>query len=119
MDGITDDGITSFMHRLDQGLLDKHGVPTGEYYTFSTRRDAEYELSRWIGELIKEWFNVDDNARASQMIKAWREAKPPRLIETKYRSKKQRKDRLCVHSDLWEPPKSETEDGESSKPAKS
>ena len=112
MDGITDDGITSFMHRVDQGLLDKNGVPTGEYYTFSTRRDGEHELSRWIGELVKDVFKVDDNARAAQMIKAWREAKPPRLIETKYRSKKQRKERLCVHSDLWEPPKSETDDGE-------
>lgn len=109
MDGITDDDITRFMHRVDQGLLDQHGVPTGEYYTFSTRRDGEHELSRWIGELIKDVFKIDDNGRAGQMIKAWREAKPPRLIETKYRSKKQRKDRLCVHSDLWAPPKQEAE----------
>jgi hypothetical protein len=109
MDGITDVDITNFMHRVDQGLLDQNGVPTGELYTCSTRRDDDYEVFRWVGELVKEFFKIDENGRASQMIKAWREANPPRLIETKYRSKKQRKLRGCVHSDLWEPPKSETD----------
>jgi hypothetical protein len=108
MDGITDVDITNFMQRVDQGLLDVNGVPTGEYYTFSTRKDADYEISRWIGELIKTFFKIKDDGRASQMIKAWREAEPPRLIETKYRSKKQRKDRGCVHSDLWDPPDQST-----------
>ena len=106
MDGITDDGITTFLHRVDQGLLDEHGAPTGEYYTFANRKDAA-DSERWIGELVKSFFKVDEDARAGQMIEAWRKAKPPRLIEMKYRSKRWRKDRHCVHSDLWQPPKGE------------
>jgi hypothetical protein len=110
MDGIADDDIIRFMHRVDQGLLDQHGVPTGEYYTLSTRNDAGEEISRWIGKLIKQFFEIKEDVRVKQMLKAWCEAEPPRLIETKYRSKKQRKTRGCVHSDLWQPPPDEPAD---------
>lgn len=114
MDGITDELITRFMHRVDEGLLDKNGVPTGEYYTISSRKENDYEIFRWVGVLVKEFFGIDDDTRAGQMIKAWREAKPPRLIEHEYKSKKQRRMRKCVHSDLWEPPPGEA-DGEEAK----
>jgi AAA domain len=106
MDGITDDDITRLMHRVDQGMLDKNGLPTGEYYTFSTRRDSDDDDTtfRWVGVLVKEVFKIKEDSRAAQMIKAWRDADPPRLLEYKYQSKRQRKKRNCVHSDLWQPP---------------
>jgi hypothetical protein len=92
------------MQRLDQGLLDSHGVPTGEFYTFSTRKQSEHEMGRWVGDLVMSFFKIKETKRAADMIKAWRSATPPRLIETEYWSKRMRKSRNCVHSDLWTPP---------------
>jgi hypothetical protein len=99
MDGVSDSDIASFMNRLDQGLRDSHGVPTGEFYTFSTRKASEHEISRWVGDLVMSWFKIDEMARATEMIKAWKKNK--RLVEGEYWSERQRKKRACVHSDLW------------------
>jgi hypothetical protein len=104
MDGISDGDITRFMNRLDQGLLDAHGAPTGEFYTLSTRKQSEHEMNRWLGELVMQFFKINETKRAADMIKAWRTAIPPRLIETEYWSPRARKSRNCVHSDLWTPP---------------
>ena len=107
MEDMSDDDIRRFMVRLDQGILDANGVPTGEMYTSSTKKASEHEMSRWVGTLVMDFFKIKETKKAAEIVKAWLKADPPRLVESTYHSPKQRKMRACVRSELWVMPNNE------------
>jgi AAA domain-containing protein len=86
--------ILAFFTRLDQGVLDDDGKPTGEFYTFEKGRSGE----RYVATFAREFFALDALSQAEEMIKNWRKGK--RLQEIQYRSAKSRKMRNRVISEL-------------------
>ena len=102
MDGISEPRIQEFFARVDAGLLDSDGLPSGEFYTFSPAK-KEGEASRYIGDFVKSFFKIAEQARAAKIVALWKENH--RLVEADYTSPKQRKSRKCVHSERWKPEK--------------
>ena len=102
MDGISEPRIQEFFARVDAGLLDSDGLPSGEFYTFSAAK-KDGEASRYIVDFIKAFFQIAEQARAAKIVALWKENH--RLIEADYTSPKQRKTRKCVHSERWKPEK--------------
>jgi hypothetical protein len=104
MDDISESHIVEFFARVDAGLQDENRVPTGEFYTFS-RRKSEKEKSRYIGDFAKEFFHITEQTRVAMIIDLWKSN--GRLVEAEYTSPKQRKIRKCVHSERWNPGKTD------------
>jgi AAA domain len=101
MDGVTEDDIIRFFMRLDQGLVDSKGHAIGEFYTFSTRKTSEHEISRYIGGLIMDVFGCEMK-KATDLLKIWQ--KHNRFREYQYYSKRQRKVRAGVFSESGKVP---------------
>jgi hypothetical protein len=98
MDGILEEQINKFFARVDEGILDSNGNPTGEFFTFDTRKGSEHEISRYVGDLIAKFFKITHD-RAVSILNAWREN--GRLFEAdKYRSPRTRKERSRCLSEL-------------------
>jgi len=96
---IPDEKIFDFFKAVDVGMRDSHGVPTGELYTFHSRKASEHEMGRYLGTFAAEFFGLELTVILA-IIKKWQEYK--RLYEVDYMSKAQRKVRKGVHSELWE-----------------
>jgi hypothetical protein len=94
MDGISEPRIQEFFARVDAGLLNGDGLPSGEFYTFSAAKQ-DGEASRYI----VAFFQIGEQSRAAKIVALWKENH--RLIEADYTSPKQRKPRKCVHSEQW------------------
>jgi AAA domain len=101
LDGIAEIQITEFFKRLDFGLCDKDGKPTGEFWTLDSRKQNEQEVSRYVGDFIMKFFKVQ-YPRALRMIEYWKKLggpnNEPAFKEDKYRSPKTRKERSRVRS---------------------
>jgi hypothetical protein len=106
-EGILQAQIIAFFERVDRGILDKDGQPSGEFYTFASRKDSEWDMSRYVGDLIEQVFGVKTK-KAAELLNLWR--KKGDLIEgPKYRSPKSRKERArCVSRLFGQKGKGET-----------
>ena len=99
-DGILEEQINKFFDRIDQGIFDNDGKPTGEFYTFDTRKGTEHEMSRYVGDFIMEFFKIKKMDRALKILTTWRNNN--RLIDGgKYRSPRTRKDRTRCLSERF------------------
>jgi len=102
MEGITEEMIIRFFEAVDRGIVDSKGNLTGEFYTLDTRKQSESEMSRYVGDLMMEFFKITNIETMTKILKLWIDAKPPRLVEApKYKSPKTRKDRTRCMSELW------------------
>jgi hypothetical protein len=98
MEGILEQQINRLFARVDAGILDNDGQPTGEFYTFDSRKGSEHEISRYVGELIAKFFDIPHD-RAVNILNVWRDN--GRLFEAdKYRSPRTRKERSRCLSEL-------------------
>lgn len=86
--------IIAFFERVDRGICDDAGVPSGEYYTFKKGRSGE----RYIGHFAQEFFHLDALSQAEGLVEGWRKAK--RLQETQYKSPRNRHVHARVISEL-------------------
>ena len=101
MDNITEEDIDRFFVKLDDGVLDKNGAHTGDFFTFKEERGDD--LTRWAGKLLMVEFKITEKAQAKKILKDWMSS--GRIVEApKYYSKRQRKWRSCIHSSKWTPP---------------
>jgi hypothetical protein len=66
--------IMAFFARVDQGIIDENGNPTGEFYTFEKRGSKAGEVNRYIGEFAKEYFQTTE-LKAIALIEEWRNKK--------------------------------------------
>jgi AAA domain len=85
--------IIAFFRRVDQGVLDQDGKPTGEFYSFGNRA-----ADRSVVEFAQEFFQIETRAAAEKLIDGWR--KDRRLEQVQYRSPRQRKTRGRAISEL-------------------
>jgi RecA-family ATPase len=92
---IDDIQIKEFFGRLDRGILNEDGDPSGEFWTLDSRKQSEAEMSRYVGDFVESFFHVDFD-RAVKMITAWRKA--GQFKEDKYKSPTSRKMRTRVRS---------------------
>jgi hypothetical protein len=99
MDGISEDDINRFLGKLDDGLLDKNGVRTGEFYCY--KKDAD-DSSRWAGKLLMTEFKIKVEDRAKKILKQWLEKNI--VIDDTYKSPRQRKRRSFLHSENYVAP---------------
>jgi hypothetical protein len=84
--------IVAFFDRVDRGIIDQDGKPTGEFYTFKKGDSA-----RSIIDFAMEFFEIEASATAEKMIEGWR--REHRLEQVPYRSPRQRKARARVISE--------------------
>jgi len=78
--------IVAFFNRIDAGMLNDEGKPTGEFYTF---QKAGRGNDRYIGFFAKDFLQLETLSQAEKLITAWRKGK--RLYEIEYRSPKARR----------------------------
>lgn len=90
--------INNLFVRLDQGILDDTGAPTGDYYTFEKRGANRGERNRYLPPFVQEFLSLDALVQAEELVAAWRKAK--RLKQIKYLAKRARADRWRVVSEL-------------------
>jgi hypothetical protein len=90
MDGILQDQIEKFLDSIDRGIC-RDGKPTGEFWTFDSRKQAEAEMSRYVGEYIMEFFGVKQLDRAAKLMNTWKDS--GLLIAGKYKSPRTHKDK--------------------------
>ena len=95
LDGFDNFKIGEFFNKLDRGMVDKDDKPTGEFWTLQSRKNKESDMSRYVGDFVGEFFEVDD-ARSSAMVAAWRKAKA--FFEDKYMSPRTRREVTRVRS---------------------
>jgi hypothetical protein len=90
--------IVACLVRIDQGILDDDGNPTGEFYTLEKRGKA---TERYLGFFVQEFFKLEAMSQAESLIETWRKAK--RLREgPAYKSPETRKMRARVISEFNE-----------------
>lgn|SRR5215831_4589608 len=67
--------IIAFFTRVDQGIVDDDGKPTGEFYTFEKARANE----RYIGFFAQDFFKKDGEQlplkTAEELIEGWKKSK--------------------------------------------
>jgi len=95
---ITEEQIIDFFREVDIGPRDSKGAPTGELYTFHSRKPKEHEVSRYIGTFAAEFLRMELQP-AIGIVKKWQDNK--RLFEVDYESPGQRRVRKGVRSELW------------------
>jgi len=91
---VLEDQIVKFFRRVDQGVLDQDGKPTGEYYAFGRGGSKD----RSVIDLAQEFFNIEIRANAEKLIDGWKRDR--RLEKIEYRSPHQRRTRGRVISEL-------------------
>ena len=76
MDGIEMSVITLILDKIDHGVLDDDGNPTGELYGKMSNS------KHWAGDVIKNMAEIEDDNRVKNVIKAWLEKNV--LVEAEY-----------------------------------
>lgn len=66
--GVSLEMINAFYDKVNAGILDENGKPTGEYYTLHKTSGEE----RWLGTVIQEELHCDE-ARAKKILKHWKD----------------------------------------------
>ena len=69
LDGITLNAINNALDRIDGGIVDTSGVPTGSRYTASMRGGSK-ESGRWVGTVLINMLGMKEPA-AKTLIKTW------------------------------------------------
>ena len=69
LDGVSTYTLNLILDKIDAGLLDEDGIPTGGRYTASTRGGAK-ESGRWVGTVLTTELGMKD-AQAGGLVKAW------------------------------------------------
>lgn len=88
LDGVTLHAINTVLDRIDGGLIDGSGVPTGVRYTADTRGGSK-ESGRWVGSLLITMLGMKE-AGAKSLIKSW--VKNGVLVEKLYDDPARRKE---------------------------
>jgi hypothetical protein len=102
LEDVTHEKIYEFFRAVDAGTRDADGNPTGELYTFHSRKQSEHEIDRYLGTFACEFFKGPDGPKPLkamiEIINKWKKNK--RLREVTYRSPHNRKERKGVKSEL-------------------
>lgn len=92
LDGISLHSLNGALDRIEGGLLDAHGAPTGVRYTASTRGGSK-DSGRWAGFVLVNQLGMKE-AQAGALIKAW--VKSGVLVEQDYQDPVRREPRKGV-----------------------
>jgi hypothetical protein len=96
---VLEEQIVAFFKRVDQGLLDDAGQPTGEFYTTEASGRAGRSNERYLAGFAQDYFKLEALSQAEALIEGWRKNK--RLITgPRYKSPETRKMRARVISEL-------------------
>lgn len=94
-----EDEIIRFLKAVDEGIFDKNGKHTGEYYTFDKRKAHEHEISRYVAEFAQSFFKFPALDQAVEYIQDLVEK--GRLVHgKKYKSRRTRHERTRCISEL-------------------
>jgi hypothetical protein len=108
LDNILEADINRFLDAVDRGIMDAKGEPTGEFYTFDTKKGSEHEMPRWVGDLAMSMFKLKRIEQAADFVNKLK--KRNRLLDGgKYRSPRTRKERTRCLSERYKP--AESDDG--------
>lgn len=96
---VLEEQIVAFFKRVDQGLLDENGKPTGEFYTTEASGRAGRSNERYLAGFAQEFFHLDALSQAEALIEGWRKSK--RFVSgPRYKSPETRKMRSRVISEF-------------------
>jgi len=87
--------IVAFFKRVDQGIVDQDGQPTGEFYAFDSRGR---KTGRSIVDFAQEFFEIETRTAAEKLVDDLKRNK--RLEQIQYRSPRQRRASPRVVSEL-------------------
>lgn len=67
-DNFLEADIIRFLKGVDAGIPDKNGRPSGEFWTFDTRKAKEHDMNRYVGDFARSFFKFPSVKQAAEYV---------------------------------------------------